>query len=69
MHGLIALYLGYIIYLVIFFRAKKRDRFYKEITVILGLKLLLLTSLYFFFFDHKMTKTERKENVKNVILT
>lgn len=69
MYGLITLYLGYIIYLIIFFRAKKRNRFYKEITVILGLKLAFLTLLYFFFFSDKMTKLERIENIENIILT
>ena len=69
MYGLIALYLGYIIYLGLFFYSKKRDFLSKEITIILGIKLIILTFLYFFFFSEKMTKTERKENIYKLILT
>lgn len=67
MYGLISLYLGYAIYLVLFFRAKKRDAMSKKITIFLGIKLLILTLLYFLFFSDKMTKTERQERLQNLI--
>lgn len=67
MHGLIALYLGYAIYLVIFFRSKKRDFLSKKITIFLGVKLAILTLLYFAFFSEKMTKHERQERLQNLI--
>lgn len=68
MYGLITLYLGYIIYLVIFFRTKKHNFLYKEITIILGIKLIILTALYIFFFSHKMTKIEKTQKIQNIIL-
>ena len=69
MYGLIALYLGYALYLIIFIRSKKRDFLSKEITFFLGLKLVALTLLYFFFFSDKMTKLEREKNIQNLIVT
>ena len=69
MHTIITLYLAYIIYLVIFFRSQNRSFLYKEITVILGLKLVILTSIYFLFFDHKMTKEQKQEGVYESIVT
>lgn len=68
MYGLIALYLGYAIYLIIFFRSKKTDFLSKKVTIVLGVKLLILTLLYFLFFDHKMTRDQRKENIQHVII-
>ncbi len=67
MHGLISLYLGYIIYLVIFFRAKKRDGLYRKVTILLGIKLLLLTAIYLVFFSDKMTKEQRQQNLEQII--
>jgi 4-amino-4-deoxy-L-arabinose transferase-like glycosyltransferase len=69
MYGLISLYLAYVIYLIIYFRSDKRDLLYKKITLILGLKLIILTSLYLAFFNQKMTKDERNNNIQNLILT
>jgi hypothetical protein len=67
MHGLISLYLGYIIYLVIFFRVKKRDGLYRKVTILLGIKLLLLTAIYLVFFSNKMTKEQRQQNLEQII--
>lgn len=69
MYGLISLYLGYAIYLVIFFRSQKPTTFYKEVTIALGLKLIIITGLYFLFFSHNLTKIERKNNIEKLILT
>jgi len=69
MHGLIALYIGYAIYLAFFFRCKKRDFLSKKITLFLALKLVILTSLYFLFFNNKMTKLERQEKLQQLIIT
>lgn len=68
MHGLIALYLGYAIYLIIYFHHKKPDFLSKKVTIFLGIKLIILTVLYFCFFNHKMTKEERTENIETIIL-
>ncbi len=68
MYGLLALYIGYIIYLIFYFRHKKPDSFAKKITIFFGIKLIILTLLYFFFFSHKMTKEERKINIETIIL-
>jgi hypothetical protein len=68
MHGLISLYLGYIIYLIIFFRVKKRDSLYKKVTILLGIKLLLLTAIYLVFFSDKMTKEQRQSHIENLII-
>lgn len=68
MHGLIALYLGYAIYLVIFFRSKEKNFLGKEITIILALKLVLLTAIYLLFFSDKMTKQDRQESVQKIII-
>lgn len=68
MYGLIALYLGYLIYLVIFFRSKKRDFLSKEVTIILGVKLVVLTIVYLVFFSEKMTKVEREKNIQKIII-
>jgi hypothetical protein len=68
MYGLIALYLGYAIYLVIFFRSKEKNFLGKEITIILGIKLVLLTAIYLLFFSDKMTKKQRQESVQQVII-
>lgn len=65
MYGLISLHLAYAIYLVIFFRTKKRNALYKKITILLGIKLVILTTIYFAFFSHKMTN----QNIQKVILT
>lgn len=67
MYGLLSLYLGYVIYLAIFFHYKKHDQLSKKITIFLGIKLIILTFLYFFFFSHKMTKVERMESFKTII--
>ncbi len=67
MYGLVALYIGYFVYLLIFFRAKKRDALGKKITIFLGLKLVLLTVIYLKFFNHKITKEQRQENLQNLI--
>jgi hypothetical protein len=69
MHTIITLCLGYIVYLVIFFRVKDRSFLYKEITVILGIKLVIISALYFCFFDQKMTKNQKEENVYKLIVT
>ncbi len=68
MYGLISLYLGYLVYLIIFLRRKRHDILYRKITIILGVKLLILTFLYFAFFSHKMTKVERSKNIQNLII-
>lgn len=68
MYGLLALYIGYIIYLILYFRYKQHDSFAKKITFFFGIKLIILTLLYFFFFSHKMTKEERKINIETIIL-
>ena len=69
MYGLISLGLGYAIYLVLFFKFKNRDFLSKEVTIILGIKLLLLCLIYFFFFSEKMTKPERSKKIEQLILT
>jgi len=68
MYGLLALYIGYAIYLIFYFRHKQPDSFAKKITIFFGIKLLILTLLYFFFFNNKMTKEERKINIETIIL-
>ena len=68
MHGLIALYIGYAIYLMFFFRSKNRDFLSKKITILLGLKLVILTSIYLLFFNNKMTKLERQEKLQQLII-
>jgi hypothetical protein len=68
MYGLLALYFGYLIYLIFYFRHKKPDSLVKKITIFFGIKLIILTMLYFFFFSHKMTKEERKINIETIIL-
>jgi len=67
MYGLISLYLGYFIYLLFFFRSKKCDALAKKITIFLGIKLVLLTVIYFAFFSEKMTKEQRQQNLQNLI--
>lgn len=67
MYGLICLYAGFAIYLIIFFRCKKTDFLSKKITILLGIKLTILTVLYFSFFSEKMIKEERKENFETLI--
>lgn len=69
MYGLISLYLGYAIYLVIFFRSKRRDALAKKITIFLGIKLVLLTAIYLVFFSEKMTKEQRQQNLQNLFTT
>jgi hypothetical protein len=68
MHGLISLYLGFLIYLVIFFRYHRRSAIARKITIVLGVKLLILTVLYFLFFAQKMTKEQRKESLEKIII-
>jgi hypothetical protein len=68
MYGLIALYLGYVIYLVVFFRFHQRSALAKKITILLGIKLLLITILYFSFFSQKITKSERQKNIESIIV-
>lgn len=72
MYGLLALYLGYFVYLFLFFyfasNTKYIDLLYKKITIVLGIKLAILTVLYFFFFSEKMSQEERKENIQKLIL-
>jgi len=68
MYGLLALYIGYVIYLIFYFRHKKPDSFAKKITIFFGIKLTILTLLYFFFFSDKMTKEQRKINIETIIL-
>lgn len=66
MYTLIMLYSGYFIYLAIFFRCKSKDRIYKKVTIILAVKLVILTILYLMFFSDKMTKEERIENLGKI---
>jgi hypothetical protein len=68
MHALLALSLGYAIYLFLFFRAKQRNSLAREIAVILGAKLLILFSLYLLFFSTEITKEEKQERVQKLIL-
>ena len=76
MYSLITLYSGYAVYLIIFFRkkksikktAKKNIFLYREITIILGIKLILLTLIYFYFFSNKMPKKLIYENLNQQIL-
>lgn len=68
MYGLLALYLGYIVYLVIFFRHKNPSKLYRKITILLAIKLALLTAIYLAFFDHKMTKEQRRKNIDSIII-
>jgi len=67
MYGLVSLYIGYAIYLIVFFRFKKRDFLSKKIAIVLAIKLALLTLLYFTFFNNKMTKEQRIKNLHNLI--
>lgn len=68
MYGILALYLGYIIYLVIFFRCKNRSNLYRKITIFFGIKLALLTAIYLAFFNNKMTKEERQQHIQSIII-
>lgn len=69
MYGLLSLYLGYLIYLIIFFRSSKNGNvLYKKITIFLGIKLIFLTILYFAFFSHKMSKEQRQDNLEKLII-
>jgi hypothetical protein len=67
MHGLIALYLGFFIYLIFYFRFKKKNALAKKITIFLAIKLLFLTILYLIFFSDKMTKEQRQKNIETII--
>jgi uncharacterized membrane protein len=67
MYALISLYIGYAIYLWMFFRAKKHDFFSKKIAIALGIKLAILTLLYFVFFNQKLTTSQRIENLHHLI--
>lgn len=76
MHSLITLYCGYFIYLIIYFRKKKLIKkhskknifLYKEVTIILGIKLVLLTLIYCYFFSNKIPKKIIYENLHQQIL-
>lgn len=76
MHSLIILFLGYVIYLIIFFRKKillkknhkKISFLYQEITIILGIKLVLITIIYLYFFNNKIPKNLIYENLNQQIL-
>ncbi len=76
MYSLITLYLGYLIYLIIFFRKKnllkksnkKISFLYQEITIILGIKLILITFIYYYFFNNKIPKNIIYENLHQQIL-
>lgn len=69
MHGLIALYLGYAIYLVVFFRYKNRDATARKITIFLAIKLVLLTIIYLLFFVDKMSPSARLQTFEQKIFT
>ena len=76
MYSLITLYFGYFVYLIIFFRKKKLIKItnkknfsiYREITIILGIKLILLSIIYFYFFSNKIPKKLIYENLNQQIL-
>jgi hypothetical protein len=76
MYSLITLYCGYFIYLIVFFRQKKFIKknskknifLYKEVTIILGIKLILLTLIYYYFFSNKIPKKVIYENLNQQIL-
>jgi hypothetical protein len=76
MYSLITLYFGYFVYLIIFFRKKKLIQktkeksflVYREITIILGIKLILLTVIYICFFSNKIPKKVIYENLNQQIL-
>lgn len=68
MHGLAILYLGYFIYLTIYFRYDAPTKLAKKITLFLGIKLLVLTAVYFAFFHHKMSKYERQQQLDKLII-
>ena len=68
MHGLAALYLGYFIYLVIYLRCQKPSEMARKITIFLGVKLVILTAIYFLFFHHKISKYERHKNWEKLII-
>jgi glucan phosphoethanolaminetransferase (alkaline phosphatase superfamily) len=67
MYSLLALYIGFTIYLIIFLRFKKTDNLARKITIFLTLKLAILTIIYFMFFSEKMTKEQRQKNIETII--
>lgn len=67
MYALIALYIGFAIYLIIFFRFRKTDNLAKKITIFLAIKLVVLTIIYLLFFSEKMTQDQRQKNIKTII--
>ena len=67
MFTLLALYIGFAIYLIIFLRFKKTDSLARKITALLALKLAILTIIYFMFFSEKMTKEQRQKNIETII--
>lgn len=67
MYSLLALYIGFAIYLIVFFRFKKTDNFARKITIFLAIKLIVLTIIYFMFFNEKMTRDERQKNIEIII--
>lgn len=69
MYGLIALYIGFSIYLLFFFSFKKKDKIAKKITILLAIKLIFLTGLYFIFFSNKFTKIEKQNNFEEIIFS
>lgn len=68
MYGIIALHIGYAIYLAIFLRHKDPSKLYRKVTILLGIKLALITAIYLAFFNHKMTREERQKNIQSVII-
>ncbi len=68
MQGLIALYVGFFIYLIFFFCYKKKDKMAKKITVFLAIKLIFLSILYFAFFAQKPSKEERQKNIEKILI-
>jgi hypothetical protein len=67
MYALIALYLGFAIYLIIFLRCKNRDFVSRKITIFLAIKLLLLTIIYLLFFSDKMSPSKRQSAFEQII--
>jgi len=68
MYSLIALYIGFFIYLIFYLRFKKKDALAKKITIFLAIKLLFLTILYLIFFSDKMTKEQRQTNINTILV-
>jgi len=68
MYALISLYIGFVIYLIIYIKHKNKNYLSRKITIFLAIKLIFLTVIYFAFFSSKMPKNDIAKNFENKII-